>query len=111
MGGVDARADEAVLQVVARGEHRGVVGAVMRVNVHNNGFCRQMLKNMAAETQSRSPSFKGQYEEKTYDLYSGIQKAGTAKIGYYGPFYYTSSDAEFLDTVRGIAVPTEPGSA
>lgn len=70
--------------------------------VHNNGFCQQMLKNMAAEMQSRSPNFKGQYEEKSYDLYSGINKTGTAKIGYYGPFYYTSSDAEFIDTLNRV---------
>lgn len=70
--------------------------------VHNGGFCQQMLKNMAAEMQSRSPNFKGQYEEKTYPLYSGIKKIGTAHIGYYGPFYYTSSDAEFINALNRV---------
>lgn len=70
--------------------------------VHNGGFCQQMLKNMAAEMQSRSPNFKGQYEEKSYPLYSGVKKIGTAYIGYYGPFYYTSNDAEFINTLNQV---------
>lgn len=70
--------------------------------VHNGGFCQQMLKNMAAEMQSRSPNFKGQYEEKSYPLYSGVKQIGTASIGYYGPFYYTSNDAEFINTLNRL---------
>lgn len=70
--------------------------------VHNGGFCQQMLKNMAAEMQSRSPNFKGQYEEKSYSLYSGVKQLGTASIGYYGPFYYTSNDAEFINTLNRL---------
>ncbi len=72
--------------------------------VHNGGFCQQMLKNMAEEMQSRSPNFKGQYEERTYTLYSGTTKIGTAQIGYYGPFYYSSSDAEFINTLNQVLV-------
>jgi two-component system sensor histidine kinase BaeS len=70
--------------------------------VHNGGFCQQMLKNMAAEMQSRSPNFKGQYEEKSYPLYSGVKQIGTASIGYYGPFYYTSNDAEFINSLNRL---------
>lgn len=69
---------------------------------HNGGFCQQMLKDMAAQMQSRSPNFKGQYEEKNYTLLSGVKKLGTATIGYYGPFYYSSSDAEFINTLNKV---------
>ena len=70
--------------------------------VHNGGLCQQMLKNMAADMQSRSPNFKGEYEEKSYPLYSGVKKIGAASIGYYGPFYYTSNDAEFINTLNQL---------
>ncbi len=78
--------------------------------VHNGGFCQQMLKNMAAEMQSRSPNFKGQYEEKTYGLHIGIKKIGTVKIGYYGPFYYTANDAEFINTLNRVLLAVGLGS-
>jgi signal transduction histidine kinase len=70
--------------------------------VHNGGFCRQMLQNMAAEMQSRSPSMKGYYKEVSFSLLSGVQKVGTVKIGYYGPFYYSANDADFIDTLNRV---------
>ncbi len=70
--------------------------------VHNNGFCRQMLENMAAEMQSRSPNFKGAYEEKDYTLLVGVKQEGTVSVGYYGPFYYSADDADFINTLNQV---------
>lgn len=70
--------------------------------VHNNGFCRQMLENMANEMQSRSPNFKGAYEEKNYPLLVGVKAEGTVSVGYYGPFYYSADDADFINTLNQV---------
>lgn len=70
--------------------------------VHNNGFCRQMLANMASEMQSRSPNFKGAYEEKNYPLLVGVAQEGTVSVGYYGPFYYSADDADFINTLNRV---------
>lgn len=78
--------------------------------VHNNGFCRQMLQNMAAEMQNRSPNFKGAYEEKTYPLLVGAKKVGSASVGYYGPFYYSANDADFLHMLNRILLGVGLGS-
>ncbi len=78
--------------------------------VHNNGFCRQMLENMAAEMQNRSPNFKGAYEEKTYPLLVGVSKEGTVSVGYYGPFYYSANDADFINTLNQVLIGVGLGS-
>ncbi len=67
---------------------------------HNNGLCNQMLMSMAESMQSRYPNFQGAYEEREYalKLRSGYQ--GQVRIGYYGPYYLTDSDALFIDTLN-----------
>ncbi|MDF2632213.1 MAG: hypothetical protein K0Q85_809 [Caproiciproducens sp.] len=72
--------------------------------VHNNGLCHQMLSDMANNMQSRSPNFKGSYEEKSYPLLISGVKEGTVSIGYYGPFYYSNNDAEFINTLNRMLV-------
>ncbi len=86
-------------------------GAVLwDATVHNNGFCRQMLENMASEMQSRSPNFKGAYEEKAYPLLVGAIKQGTVSVGYYGPFYYSANDADFINTLNQVLIGIGFGS-
>jgi signal transduction histidine kinase len=77
---------------------------------HNGGFCQQMLKNMAAEMQSRSPNFKGEYEEKKYPLMSGVKRIGTVTAGYYGPFFYSANDADFINTLNHVLFGVGLGS-
>lgn len=78
--------------------------------VHNGGFCKQMLQNMAAEMQSRSPNFRGAYEEKTYPVFAGAKKAGSVSVGYYGPFYYSANDADFINTLNQVLFGVGLGS-
>ena len=78
--------------------------------VHNGGFCRQMLKNMAEDMQRRSPNFKGRYEEKSFALFSGARKIGTAAVGYYGPFYYGPNDAAFIGALNRVLTGVGAGS-
>lgn len=78
-------------------------GAVLwDATVHNNGFCRQMLENMARDMRSRSPNFKGGYEEKSYPVLLGARRVGTVGVGYYGPFYYSDNDAHFINTLNRV---------
>jgi len=67
---------------------------------HNNGMCNAMLESMAQSMQSRYPSFKGSYEEKVYPVSRLGGAAGSVRIGYYGPYYFTDSDSAFIDTLN-----------
>ncbi len=112
------RREQALETVGVSALERGVIvkiydpsGATLwDATVHNGGFCQQMLANMAAEMQSRSPNFKGGYEEKSYPLLAGAQNVGTVAVGYYGPFYYSSNDAEFITTLNRVLMGVGLGS-
>ena len=78
--------------------------------VHNNGLCHQMLQSMAERMESRYSGFQGQYEEKDYPLVSGTVNIGTASVGYYGPFYFSESDAMFIGTLNRALIGIGIGS-
>lgn len=67
---------------------------------HNNGLCNQMLMSMAESMQSRYPNFEGAYEEKEYALTLKNGHTGSVRIGYYGPYYLSESDALFINTLN-----------
>lgn len=69
---------------------------------HNNGMCSTMLMNMAENMHQYNPTFKGGYEEKEYPLVNGSTLVGTLQLGYYGPFFYTDSDIDFLTTLNRL---------
>jgi signal transduction histidine kinase len=77
---------------------------VWDATVHNNGLCTQMLSQMAAYTKSHNPNVKGGYEQASYPLTTNFKKVGEAEIGYYGPYYYTSNDVLFLNSINTILV-------
>lgn len=66
---------------------------------HNNGFCTEMLQHMAMNMQSYDSGFKGGYQEATYPIYAGGQSVGNVVVGYYGPYFYSDTDIQFL---RGL---------
>lgn len=72
--------------------------------VHNNGLCMQMLSQMQAYTQSFNPNLKGGYVQASYPLTANLTSIGKAEIGYYGPYYYTSNDVEFLSRINTILI-------
>lgn len=82
---------------------KGLSGdTVWDATVHNNGLCVQMLRKMEQYTQSHNPSLKGGYVQNRYDLLENFKKIGEADIGYYGPYYYTSNDVNFLNGINTI---------
>lgn len=76
--------------------------AVWDATVHNNGLCEQMITHMALNMESRYPSLKGGYEEKSYTISGNSGYIGTVIIGYYGPFYYSENDTAFIDTLNHL---------
>jgi two-component system, OmpR family, sensor histidine kinase BaeS len=75
---------------------------VWDATVHNNGICAEMLRQMAANMLRQYPNFKGGYTQKSYRLMAGFKQVGTADVGYYGPFYYTANDLDFLNRVNAV---------
>lgn len=71
---------------------------------HNHGVCVEMLETMAANMKSFSAGFDGGYTEKSYQLISGADTIGNVTIGYYGPYFYTDTDIEYLRTLNKLLI-------
>lgn len=70
--------------------------------VHNSGQCAAIIQNLSQIMEERYNNFKGGYEEKDYPVNIGGEFAGTVVVGYYGPYFYTESDIQFLDTLNRL---------
>ena len=70
--------------------------------VHNNGMCLRILQNMAQNMQSYQSNFQGGYEEQSFPAVVGGQTVGTIVVGYYGPYYFSDADLQFLTTLNRL---------
>ena len=63
---------------------------------HNNGMCMMILENMAHNMRSYQSDFQGGYEEQSFPAVVDGKTVGTIAVGYYGPYYYSDADMQFL---------------
>jgi len=68
--------------------------------VHNSGMCTEMLDHMARNMESRYRNFKGRYVESPYFITKDSKEVGIVEIGYYGPFYLSDSDLNFINSIN-----------
>lgn len=71
---------------------------------HNSGMCAALLHNMAENMESRKAGFNGGYTEKNYPVKVNGEVVGNAAVGYYGPYYYTDNDINFLNTLNQLLI-------
>src|SRR5659263_164494 len=69
---------------------------------HNSGMCATMLQDLAENMKGYNAGFAGGYEEKTFPLTVGQNVVGSVSIGYYGPYYYTDNDINFLNILNQL---------
>lgn len=67
---------------------------------HNNGLCKQMIDHMENNMSKYYGGSNGKYEEKLYEVRSNNNVVGSLQIGYYGPFYYSDNDINFIHTLN-----------
>ncbi|MCX7615677.1 MAG: ATP-binding protein, partial [Clostridiales bacterium] len=77
---------------------------VWDATIHNNGLCVQMLNHMANNMQSRYPNFEGGYEQQSYPIMINSKEVGVVEAGYYGPYYFTDNDINFLNNINRILI-------
>lgn len=70
--------------------------------VHNDGMCTMILENIASTMQAQNSTFEGQYVEQTFPVLADGLPIASASIGYYGPYYYTDTDVQFLNTLNTL---------
>lgn len=69
---------------------------------HNDGMCTAIIESIADTMQSQDSRFQGAYVEETYPVTTGGQTVATVTIGYYGPYFFTPADVEFLNALNRL---------
>lgn len=69
---------------------------------HNNGMCMRILENMAENMQAYQSNFRGGYEEQSFPAVVNGEPVGTVTVGYYGPYYYSDADLQFLSELNRL---------
>ena len=69
---------------------------------HNGGMCTSILEHMAFNMQSYNSNFEGGYEEKNYLIQTGGVLTGSVDVGYYGPYFYSDVDLQFLSSLNNL---------
>jgi two-component system sensor histidine kinase BaeS len=72
--------------------------------VHNNGMCQRIIRQMANTMNTHYPNLKGGYEEKPYPILVDDKLVGSVDIGYYGPFYMSTNDVAFIRTLNKLSL-------
>lgn len=84
---------------------KGQDGAILwDARVHNNGMCTTILANFAKTMQNQNSNFQGGYVEETYPITLDSQQIGSVDVGYYGPYFYTDADVQFLNTLNQLLI-------
>lgn len=97
--GVSALSDGLILRI---GDKDGKV--LWDAMAHNSGMCVEMLHSMADNMKYKNGKFNGGYTEKSYPLTLNGSIIGNVTIGYYGPYFYTSNDLSFLNTLNKLLI-------
>ncbi|MGI6686546.1 MAG: ATP-binding protein [Bacillota bacterium] len=70
--------------------------------VHNNGMCQRIISQMSQTMNAYDPNLKGGYQEKPYPIIVADKEVGRVEIGYYGPFYMSTTDIAFVNTLNKL---------
>lgn len=71
---------------------------------YNNGICQNMMTDIHNNMVRRYPNWKGEYVNSNYPVTTNFKKVGTVNISYYGPFYFTKQDLNFINSLNLVFV-------
>lgn len=71
---------------------------------HDMTLCHQIMKDIHTNMEKKRPGLKGSFSTYHYTLSQDNKIAGYADISYYGPYYFSESDFQFLDSLNQILV-------
>lgn len=69
---------------------------------HDMTLCRQIMDEISKRMNHRKS--KGSFTAHSYDLTQNGEKIGAVSIRYYGPYFYSENDFEFIHTFNTVIV-------
>lgn len=67
---------------------------------HDMTLCMEIMEEIAARMETTRPNLDGDFISAEYDLAQDGQQVGTVAITYYGPYFLSESDVQFLDSLN-----------
>lgn len=86
--------------------HDGTGQTIWDAQIHNSGMCNAILANIAELMQEHNRHFQGSYVEVSRTIDIDGNPVGSVDIGYYGPYFFTTVDLAFLNTLNKLLLTT-----
>jgi len=67
-------------------------------------MCSNMIIDIEHNMENLYFDFDGEYMEDSYDINKNGDLYGTITLGYYGPFYYSNNDMQFLNMFNEVFI-------
>jgi signal transduction histidine kinase len=71
-------------------------GVVWNAENHDMETCSQVMTDIINRMEAKRPGLSGSFITRTYDLKQNGQSVGRAEVKYYGPYFLSESDFNFL---------------
>jgi len=71
---------------------------------HDMALCQQIMDTIEKRMNKEKPGLNGNFQNKTYQLLQKNVPIGHVTIQYYGPYFYTSNDFDFLKALNILLV-------
>lgn len=66
--------------------------------------CSQVMDNISQRMNMNYPQLNGEFTSKTIDITQNNDVIGTVNIGYYGPYFLSEDDFQFLNALNIILI-------
>lgn len=71
---------------------------------HDMTLCMQVMADISERMKEKYPKINGEFISKSYDLIQKGQKVGSVSISYFGPYFLSENDFQFLSALNIILI-------
>ncbi|MDR3347989.1 MAG: hypothetical protein LBO03_00045 [Acidaminococcales bacterium] len=90
-----------IIKVYDNGGH-----SVWDAQQHDMTLCDQIMREISTRMNARLPKVEGEFVSQDYALDKNGEKIGSVTISYFGPYFLSENDFQFLSTLNGILLFT-----
>lgn len=73
---------------------------------HDMTLCNQVMMDISDRMQKKYPRMEGEFTSTDYELTQKQKVVGSVTISYYGPYFLSENDFQFLSALNGILIGT-----
>lgn len=69
-------------------------------------LCTEIMNDISHRMMMEYPEMNGKLTTKEFSIVQGNEKVGTVEISYFGPYFFSKDDFQFLDSLNKILIST-----